>query len=149
MARLAHWLKLAILLGVAAACAAPLQRAAAEVNLPGLENHKGTKCVDDTEYIRRHHPDLLKHHRDQVVREGLRTPKYNLTGCVSCHASQKTGSVAVAKDDFCVTCHNYVGVQLTCWGCHSSKPGKEDAVAGEAANTSPMMSSIQSEGQGK
>jgi hypothetical protein len=149
MARFAHWLKLAMLLGAVVLTAAPLQYASAEVELPGLANHKGDKCVDDEDYIRRHHPDLLKHHRDNVLRKGIRNPKYNLTGCVYCHASAKTGSVALAKDDFCVACHNYVGVQLECWECHSSKPGKTGEVASEAAKTSPMMSSVQSEGQNK
>lgn len=149
MARFARWLKLAVLLGVAAVSAAPLQQASAEVNLPGLENHKGAKCVDDEDYIRRHHPDLLRHHRDEVVRQGVRTQKYSLEGCVDCHASKKTGSVAAAKDDFCVACHNYVGVQLTCWDCHATKPGKSDVVPSEAARTSPMMTSVQSEGHSK
>ena len=147
MARFAHWLKLAVLLGVVAVSAAPLQQASAEVNLPGLDNHKGAKCVDDEDYIRRHHPDLLKHHRDEVVHQGIRTQKYSLEGCVECHASKKTGSVAAAKDDFCVTCHTYVGVQLTCWDCHASKPGKSGVEPSEAVRTSPMMTSVQTEGQ--
>jgi hypothetical protein len=149
MARFAHWLKLAVLLGVVAMSIAPLQRAVADVELPGLQNHKGEKCVDDEDFIRRNHPDLLKHHRDDTVRKGIRTTKYSLKNCVECHASAKTGSVASAKDDFCVACHSYVGVELECWECHSSKPGKPDVVPSAAARTSPMMTSVQSEGQAK
>ncbi len=149
MARFAPWLKLAVLLGVMAMTITPLQRAVADVELPGLENHKGNKCVDDEDFIRRNHPDLLKHHRDEVVRKGIRTTKYSLKKCVECHASAKTGSVASAKDDFCVACHSYVGVQLECWECHSSKPGKPTALPSEASKTSPMMTSVQAEGQKK
>lgn len=149
MARFAQWLKLAMLLGAVVLTAAPMQHALADVELPGLENHKGTKCVDDEDFIRRHHPDLLKHHRDEVLHKGIRTEKYSLERCVECHASKKTGSVAAAKDDFCVACHSYVGVQLTCWDCHATKPGKESVEPNVAARTSPMMTSVQSEGQTK
>jgi hypothetical protein len=149
MARFAHWLKLAVLLGVVAMSIAPMQRALADVELPGLQNHKGAKCVDDVDFIRRNHPDLLRHHRDETVHKGIRTTKYSLKNCVQCHASAKTGSVAEAKDDFCVACHSYVGVQLECWECHSSKPGKPDALPAEAAKTSPMMTSVNPEGLAK
>jgi cytochrome c len=149
MARFAHWLKLVVLLGVMVISIAPVHRAVADVELPGLENRKGDKCVDDEDFIRRNHPDLLKHHRDEVVRKGIRTTKYSLKKCVECHASAKTGSVATAKDDFCVACHSYVGVELECWECHASKPGKPDAVPSEAAITSPMMTSVHTDGKDK
>lgn len=147
MARLAHWLKLAMLLGAMALTIAPLQHASAEMELPGLENHKGDKCVDDEDYIRRHHPDLLKHHRDDVMRKGIRTTKYDLNKCVECHVNPKTGSVASSKEDFCVACHAYTGVQLNCWDCHNPKPGSFKPAKAEGTKTSPMMSSVQSEGQ--
>lgn len=149
MARFAQWLKLAMLLAAMALTIAPVQRALAEVELPGLENHKGDKCVDDTDYIRRHHPDLLRHHRDQVLRKGIRTEKYDLNRCVACHVNPKTGSVASGKDDFCVACHSYVGVQLSCWDCHNPKPGTGKPLPAEAATTSPMMSSVKSGEQNK
>ena len=149
MARLANWLKLAMLLGTMALTMAPMQHASAEMELPGLEHHKGTKCVDPVDYIRRNHPDLLRHHRDQVVREGIRTQKYNLNRCIECHVNPKTGSVASSKDDFCVACHAYAGVQLSCWGCHNPKPGTGNKAMEQAAKTSPMMSSVKAEEQSK
>ena len=38
------------------------------------------------------------------------------------HASETTGSVAAAKDDFCVSCHSYAAVKIDCFDCHSTKP---------------------------
>ena len=121
---LGKWFRRAACLGAMAFLAiAPLQ-AVAGVDLPKLEHGKGDKCVDDEDYIRRHHPHLLKHQRDETVRKGIRTTKYSLKKCVECHAGSKTGSVASSKDDFCVACHSYVGVKPDCWDCHATKPAK-------------------------
>ncbi len=92
----------------AAATAAPLAK-------PG-------QCVEDTEYMRRNHMKVLNQHRDKTVIEGIRTEKHSLKGCVECHASEKTGSVAKAQDDFCVSCHSYAAVKIDCFDCHSTKP---------------------------
>ena len=81
---------------------------------------KPGKCVEDTETMRRNHPEMLKHQRDLTVHEGIRTRKYSLKGCVQCHASRKTGSV-LGEDGFCQSCHAYAGVTLDCFECHASK----------------------------
>lgn len=96
--------------------------ALAGVNKPVLERGKGERCVEDTDFMRRNHMVLLKHHRDETMRRGIRTTKHSLKGCVECHASSKTGSVAASKEDFCMACHTYTGVKLDCWDCHASKP---------------------------
>jgi hypothetical protein len=83
---------------------------------------KGEQCVEPTDDIRRNHMEMLDHHRDEVVIEGIRTKKYSLKECINCHASEKTGSVATAKDDFCVSCHSYAAVKIDCFDCHSTKP---------------------------
>ena len=83
---------------------------------------KGDRCVEDEAYMRRNHMKLLDHHRDETVLKGIRTKKYSLKECVNCHASEKTGSVATAKDDFCVSCHRYAAVKIDCFDCHSTKP---------------------------
>ena len=83
---------------------------------------KGEQCVEPTEYMRRNHMDVLDGHRDKTVHEGIRTKKYSLKECINCHASEKTGSVAAAKDDFCVSCHSYASVKIDCFECHSTKP---------------------------
>lgn len=83
---------------------------------------KGEQCVEDTDYMRRNHMKVLDVHRDKTVLEGIRTKKHSLKGCIDCHASEKTGSVAAAKDDFCVSCHSYAAVKIDCFECHSTKP---------------------------
>lgn len=139
MARLANWLRLAALLGAAAMMAAPAFEAAAGVELPKLEKGKGEKCVEDTDYMRRNHMELLKHHRNETLRQGIRTTRHSLKGCVECHAGSKTGSVASTKEDFCVACHSYAGAKPDCWDCHATKPGKRSVQQAVQPGLSPLM----------
>jgi len=83
---------------------------------------KGEQCVEPNDTMRRNHMKLLDHHRDETVLNGIRTKKYSLKECINCHASEKTGSVATAKDDFCVSCHSFAAVKIDCFDCHSTKP---------------------------
>jgi [DsrC]-trisulfide reductase subunit J len=96
---------------------------------------KGERCVEPDDYMRRHHMELLLHHRDETVLQGIRTKKYSLKGCVDCHASKKTGSVATAKDDFCVSCHSYAAVKIDCFDCHSTKPESSSAMQAPEAES--------------
>jgi len=122
MARLVNWLRLAVLVGVAALIAVPSYEAAAGVNLPKLERGKGEACVEDVATMRRHHMNMLQHQRDKTTRQGIRTTRHSLKGCVECHAGSKTGSVASVKEDFCMACHVYTAVKLDCWDCHAAEP---------------------------
>ena len=88
---------------------------------PVINIDKPGKCVEDTATMRREHPDMLKHQRDQTMHEGIRTKKYSLKECIPCHASTKTGSVLGDKG-FCQSCHEYASVSIDCFRCHSSKP---------------------------
>jgi len=145
MARLANWLRLAALIGATALLAVASFPAAAGVDLPKLEKGKGEKCVEETQFMRRNHMDLLKHQRDETMRKGIRTTQHSLKKCVECHAGEKSGSVAASKEDFCVACHSYAGVKLDCWDCHATKPGKQPlAQAGQLSEkqvASPLMAS--------
>ncbi|MEW5768824.1 MAG: Hdr-like menaquinol oxidoreductase cytochrome c subunit [Pseudomonadota bacterium] len=136
---LGTWLRLAVLAAVAAFMAVPSTWAVAGVDLPKLEHGKGDKCVEDEDFMRRHHPDLLKHQRNETMRKGIRTTKYSLKKCVECHASEKTGSVAASKQDFCVACHSYAAVKLDCWDCHATKPGKKPVQQAVMPTASPLM----------
>lgn len=82
---------------------------------------KPGKCVEDIETMRREHPDMLRHQRDQTMREGIRTRAHSLKECVGCHASTKTGSV-LGEKGFCQSCHDYASVKIDCFACHASKP---------------------------
>jgi len=90
---------------------------------PAIERAtRGEHCVDDPAVMRRNHMDMLKHQRDDTVHGGIRGAKYSLKECIGCHASTKTGSVAQAPTDFCVSCHRYAAVSIDCFECHSSRP---------------------------
>lgn len=143
------WLRLAVLGAAAAFLAVPALEAAAGVDLPKLEKGKGDKCVEDTQFMRRNHMDLLKHHRDETMRKGIRTTQHSLKKCVECHASEKTGSVAASKEDFCAACHSYASVKLDCWDCHATKPGKKAAAQTATPNASPLMLTAQPNGSGE
>ena len=96
---------------------------AARVPMPEIAPAKaGTQCIADNATMRRDHPSMLKHQRDATVHGGIRGARASLKGCIDCHASAKTGSVAAAPGDFCVSCHTYTAVQIDCFECHSSRP---------------------------
>jgi hypothetical protein len=79
----------------------------------------GTQCVEPPDVMRRNHMDFLKHQRDDTVRGGVRGAKHSLKGCIDCHASAATRSVAQAPGDFCVSCHSYAAVKIDCFECHT------------------------------
>lgn len=98
---------------------------------PAIEPAKaGTQCVAPPEVMRRDHPAMLKHQRDVTVHRGVRQARDSLQGCVNCHASAATGSVAQAKSDFCSSCHGYAAVNIDCFECHASRPAQRTAQAG-------------------
>ena len=76
------------------------------------------KCVAGTEFMRRHHMEMLNSWRDDVVRHddrryvGSDGTEYDksLTGtCMNCHSN---------KREFCDRCHEYSAVSPYCWDCH-------------------------------
>lgn len=84
---------------------------------PGI----GDQCVEDVDYMRAKHMDLLNTWRDDVVRGADReyvSEEYGVTydksltdTCLEqCHTN---------KSDFCDQCHTYVNVEPGCWECHN------------------------------
>ncbi|MBI4206963.1 MAG: Hdr-like menaquinol oxidoreductase cytochrome c subunit [Betaproteobacteria bacterium] len=92
---------------------------------PVIEQARGEKCIAEPERMRREHAEMLRHQRDQTVRQGVRGEKASLTECIACHASRASGSVAARREDFCASCHSYAGVKLDCFECHSARPKSE------------------------
>jgi hypothetical protein len=111
-----------VLSGVALAAPGIDSQTKGRVPKPAIERGKGDKCVKDVEFMRKNHMTLLKHQRDETVRNGIRTKQFSLNGCIDCHASQKTGRVVGSDENFCQGCHSYAAVQLDCFECHASKP---------------------------
>ncbi len=108
---------------------------ASRVPLPKVAAAEPGKCVEDTAYMRRNHMELLKHHRDRTVREGVRTTQHSLANCVTCHASRETGRVTGGKDAFCEGCHRYAAVQLDCFDCHADAPKAKVAASQDRRRT--------------
>ncbi len=81
------------------------------------------KCIAPAEEMRRNHMEMLKHQRNETLREGKRGMPASLNACIECHASKSTGSVLGHDDSFCQSCHAYAAVKLDCWDCHQPKAG--------------------------
>ena len=108
---------LAALLAIAGAADTGV-RPPARVPLPVLKIEKGDACVAPVAEMRRDHMKMLFHQRDRTMREGVRTTRFSLKGCVDCHASTKTGSV-LGEEGFCSSCHSYASVKIDCFECHT------------------------------
>jgi len=67
------------------------------------------ECVEDTEYMRFRHMELLLEMREKAVREGIRG-EHTLSDCRDCHTN---------RSRFCNQCHNIVNLNLDCFGCHN------------------------------
>ena len=113
----------ALALAAGSGAAAPEVEPVGRTPLPMIERATpGTTCVADPAVMRRTHMTLLRHQRDETVHRGVREARDSLQGCIGCHASASTGSVAQAQTDFCVGCHRYAAVQIDCFECHASRP---------------------------
>lgn len=129
----------------AAACAlallvAPVLALAADSRTPHpvIEPARaGTQCIAEPATMRREHPAMLEHQRDETVRGGIRGAKASLKGCIDCHASPATGSVAKTETNFCVSCHSYTAVRIDCFGCHATRPAATAARLALPSGTKP------------
>jgi len=86
---------------------------------------KGKQCVEDTEVMRKNHMKYLLKHRDETLREGIRTKKYSLKECIACHVPPEEDAKAAGRseeDHFCKNCHAYAGVKIDCFECHATRP---------------------------
>ena len=99
--------------------------AASGVAQPEVPKGQGERCVEDTDFMRRNHMDLLKHQRDETMLLGIRTEQHSLKECISCHAVEGADAMPVtvaSSDHFCRSCHDYAAVKIDCFQCHASRP---------------------------
>lgn len=92
---------------------------------PVLPKARGTTCIEAPATMRRDHPDMLKHQRDDTMRLGIRGAKASLKDCVACHATTAADGHAVpvnAPGQFCQSCHTYVAASPDCFDCHATTP---------------------------
>jgi hypothetical protein len=88
---------------------------------------KGERCVEDTDVMRKDHMKFLLKHRDETLREGIRTKQYSLKECIECHVPPKAAAEEAGRsegDHFCKNCHMYAGVKIDCFECHATRPQK-------------------------
>jgi hypothetical protein len=111
------WLGAAWIL-CAAFCVCPAVKAG---DGPALDAPRGAQCLLPNGEMRRQHPDMLKHQRDRTVRLGERGAPVSLRSCINCHANAVDASVLGGPTHFCQGCHEYVGVRLDCFECHTPK----------------------------
>ncbi len=92
---------------------------------PAIPAAKGAHCVRPTRWMLKYHMKLLMQLRYEAVHEGIRHKDESLPGCMSCHVSRlpdgKYPSVT-SKKFFCNACHDYVGVRIDCFSCHTNRP---------------------------
>ena len=103
--------------------------ATSRVPLPDIARGKGEFCVEDTDFMRRNHMNLLMHQRDETVQQGIREKKHSLKECISCHAVAGPDSMALtvaSPKHFCRSCHDYAAVKIDCFDCHASRPPPGD-----------------------
>lgn len=103
----------------------------AGVPVPTTPKAKGEQCVEETDFMRRNHMDLLDHQRDATMHQGIRTRKHSLNGCLNCHVVKDEQNQPVtykSEKHFCNSCHQYAAVKIDCFGCHTSVPGDDKAL---------------------
>lgn len=100
-------------------------------DLPSLPKAKaGTSCIEAPATMRRNHPDMLKHQRDDTLRLGIRGAKSSLKDCVACHSTANPEGKPVpvdAEGQFCQACHSYAAVKPDCFACHATTPPIQEA----------------------
>jgi len=92
---------------------------------PNVAKAIGNPHPEGSEYWRINHPDLLRHDRDKVVRDGERKIDASIKQCVTCHAVFGDDEKPVKADSeqfFCATCHEFAAVKIDCFSCHTSDP---------------------------
>ena len=90
---------------------------------------KGDQCVEETDFMRKNHMELLLHQRDKTVHEGVRTKKHSLKECFTCHVVKDADNKPVTVKNpkhFCRECHDYAAVKVDCFQCHTSVPGDDN-----------------------
>jgi hypothetical protein len=103
---------------------------AGRVPTPVIKVHKGDKCVEPTEVMRRDHMNMILHQRDETMHRGIRSSKHSLKECINCHADPVTNSV-LGPEGFCEACHTYAAVSMDCFSCHTPTAESKAAALGD------------------
>ncbi len=110
---------------------------------PEIPAATGAPHPEGNEYWRRNHMNLMRHDRDQTMRDGNREVEASLKGCFDCHAAADgEGTIVTYESDkhFCRSCHDFVAVKVDCFMCHRSTPEGVDETADEGADHAAILS---------
>lgn len=121
------WLKTAIAV-LALAASLPSLSQADEERYLGEGAKEAKSCIEPTELMRRDHMLMLFKQRDLTVHQGIRTKKYSLTHCISCHAKKDAEGEWISQNSpehFCQGCHVFTGTKIDCFECHAGHPGSD------------------------
>ncbi|MCP5036427.1 MAG: hypothetical protein GY945_02390 [Rhodobacteraceae bacterium] len=102
----------------------------------------GDPHAEGNEYWRKHHMELMRHGRNQTLREGERDIDASLAQCFDCHTVEEAGEPVTYESDkhFCRSCHDYAAVSIDCFKCHRSTPS--DNILNRAMATPEEPNSI-------
>lgn len=109
--------------------------------IPAPAKGQGEACVAPTDWMRRYHMTVLTHQRDKTVHSGDRTGRFDLKGCIACHAVKGSDGQAVTVSDpkhFCRSCHDYAAVAVDCFSCHASRPPPAPQGRSQASSASDV-----------
>ncbi|MCA8867411.1 MAG: hypothetical protein KDA67_02060 [Rhodobacteraceae bacterium] len=98
---------------------------------PVIPKASGKPHPEGNLFMRINHMKLMKHDRDQTVREGDREIGHSLKACIECHAVNGADGqpVDISSDKhFCRTCHDFAAVKVDCFQCHNSRPEAKSQV---------------------
>jgi len=103
----------------------------AAVPVPDIQLPEEAKqCVQPKSIMRRQHFNFILHQRDETMRRGIRTQRYSLANCVSCHVKKDANQQYIpinSKGQFCSSCHEYTAVKIDCFECHATVPARKTA----------------------
>ena len=126
-AKLNTWLKTAIAVLVLTTSLPSLSQAE-ETRYLGEGAKDAKSCIEPTELMRREHMLMLLKQRDMTVHQGIRSKKYSLSNCISCHAKKDAQGEWISPDTpehFCQQCHVFTGTRIDCFECHAGNPGTD------------------------
>ena len=99
----------------------PVKQPEISLDTPEIQALEVKQCIEETDYMRAKHMELLADWKVEVVREENRVyiakdgREFLMCveqTCLYCHSN---------KSEFCDACHKYAGVEPNCWSCHNEK----------------------------